>query len=261
MKNLKETKKYAVDGRDEIKKFYASPFLVKTYEELRFHHPIWNLTHQREVSIANRFLIRNKPKKILDLALGTGRVLRALKGYSFGVGVDINKEMLRNSQASFMGRSHRNVRRNLVMADAFHLPFLGSSFDAIIAFRFVRHFRQRDRKDLFSEVKRVLNPGGVFIFEALNASMGDFAVQKAGLNQFRIYDELWSEETLHKEVEEAGFQLHTLFPIMNQFRFLWLLYQGFQKLRLSFFSPIILRFFDQFSSNHPYEWGVVCKKI
>jgi ubiquinone/menaquinone biosynthesis C-methylase UbiE len=253
-------KKYVVDGRDEIKRFYAETELVEKYEETRFQHPIWRLSHQKEVAVANSLLRRIRPDRILDLALGTGRVSRALGDYRVGTGIDINEKMLLKSRASLSRDEDNRQRWSLVKADAFRLPFSESSFDVVIAFRFVRHFRRRDRRELFNEVNRVLSPGGFFIFEALNANMGEFAIRLAGLNQFQIYDELWSSGTLQEEVEESGFRLHSLHPILNQIHFLWFVHRGFAKLRLNSISPFFLRIFDRFPANHPYEWGVICRK-
>lgn len=253
-------KKYAVERRDEIRVFYADVDLINNYEQMRFSHPIWKHAHRKEITVANSILKRKRPKRVLDLALGTARATRYLRGFEVGIGTDISEEMLLKSRSTLDTVGNVKDRWYLVGSDAFQLPFAGRSFDVVVSFRFLRHFRGDDRVEIFQEVRRVLVPGGYFIFEALNSQMSEVAFQNAELDKYRIYDELWCEEELQKEVEETGFRLHSLFPILNHFQFLWFVNEGLIKLGLRPFSAFFLRFLDRFPSNNPYEWGVVCQK-
>lgn len=253
-------KKYAIDGRDEVRKFYADDDLISQYEKTRFSHPVWRLSHQREVAVANEILSRSRPTRVLDLALGTGRVSKLLKGFDAGFGIDINQKMLLKSRETIHRNDKTNQKWSLVMADAFQLPFKDGSFNAIVAFRFVRHFRYEDRKVILQEVRRVLASGGYFIFEALNENMGDFAIRIAGIDQYRIYDELWGKDSLTREMDEMGLQIESLLPILNRFRLLWMVSRGLLKLNLNLFTSFILEIINQFPSYRSYEWGVVCQK-
>lgn len=110
--------------------------------------------------LVNRLRSRN-PSRILEVAAGTGVVTRALTA-AFGerasiVATDLNQAML--DQASAVGTSHRVEWRQ---ADAMQLPFPDGSFDAVVCQFGVMFFP--DKPKAFSEARRVLRPGGAFVF-------------------------------------------------------------------------------------------------
>lgn len=100
------------------------------------------------------------PQRVLDLATGTGDVLRALqRGLPKTVqlvGADFCAPMLHEAAKKGL--------RNLIVADATKLPFREESFDAItIAFGFRNVV---DRAAALREMRRVLRPGGfLYILE------------------------------------------------------------------------------------------------
>lgn len=100
-------------------------------------------------------------KRVLEIAAGTGVVTRALaaalpESVSI-VATDLNQSML--DMASEVG-TKRPVEWRL--ADAMDLPFADGTFDAVICQFGVMFFP--DKAKAFSEVHRVLRPGGVFVF-------------------------------------------------------------------------------------------------
>jgi SAM-dependent methyltransferase len=101
------------------------------------------------------------PARLLEIAAGTGVVTRALsaalgKDVSI-VATDLNQAML--DQAAAIGTAGPVEWRQ---ADAMNLPFPDSSFDAVVCQFGVMFFPDRARA--YAEVRRVLKPGGVFIF-------------------------------------------------------------------------------------------------
>jgi SAM-dependent methyltransferase len=99
--------------------------------------------------------------RVLEIAAGTGVVTRALasmlgEGVSI-VATDLNQAML--DQATAVG-TKRSVEWR--QADAMQLPFPDGGFDAVVCQFGVMFFP--DKPKAFSEALRVLNPGGVFIF-------------------------------------------------------------------------------------------------
>lgn len=102
-----------------------------------------------------------KVSRILEVAAGTGVVTRALaalldKGISI-VATDLNQAML--DEAAAIGASGSVEWQQ---ADAMALPFPDNEFDAVICQFGVMFFP--DKPKAFSEARRVLAPGGVFIF-------------------------------------------------------------------------------------------------
>ena len=99
--------------------------------------------------------------RVLEVAAGTGVVTRALaaalpEGVSI-VATDLNQAML--DQAAAVGTKRAVEWRQ---ADAMHLPFDDASFDAVVC-QFGAMFFP-DKAKAFSEARRVLKPGGVFMF-------------------------------------------------------------------------------------------------
>lgn len=98
---------------------------------------------------------------VLEIAAGTGVVTRCLasvlpESVSI-VATDLNQPML--DQAAAIGTKRPVEWRQ---ADAMQLPFADGTFDAVVCQFGVMFFP--DKSKAFSEVRRVLKPGGVFIF-------------------------------------------------------------------------------------------------
>ena len=110
--------------------------------------------------LASRLKAAN-PARLLEIAAGTGVVTRALASAlpetTTIVATDLNQAML--DHAAEMGTKRPVEWRQ---ADAMQLPFPDAAFDAVVCQFGAMFFPDRPRA--FSEVHRVLRPGGVFIF-------------------------------------------------------------------------------------------------
>jgi len=99
--------------------------------------------------------------RLLELAAGTGVVTRALSASlpqtATIVATDLNQAML--DEAAAAGTPRPVEWRQ---ADAQELPFDAASFDAIVCQFGVMFFP--DKAKAFAEARRVLKPGGVYIF-------------------------------------------------------------------------------------------------
>jgi SAM-dependent methyltransferase len=99
--------------------------------------------------------------RLLELAAGTGAVTRAmaaaLPASTAIVATDLNQAML--DQASAVGTKRPVEWRQ---ADALRLPFPDAAFDAVVCQFGVMFFP--DKAKAFAETRRVLKPGGVFLF-------------------------------------------------------------------------------------------------
>jgi SAM-dependent methyltransferase len=98
---------------------------------------------------------------VLEIAAGTGVVTRALAStlpeHAAIVATDLNQAML--DQAAVVGTSRPVEWRP---ADAMQLPFADETFDAVVWQFGVMFFPEKSKA--FSEARRVLRPGGIFIF-------------------------------------------------------------------------------------------------
>jgi SAM-dependent methyltransferase len=110
--------------------------------------------------LANR-LATTHPSRLLEIAAGTGVLTRALASTlpetTAIVATDLNQSML--DRASVVG-TKRGVEWR--QADAMQLPFPDAQFDVVVCQFGAMFFPERSRA--FAEARRVLRPGGVFIF-------------------------------------------------------------------------------------------------
>jgi len=110
--------------------------------------------------LAERLRAR-RVSRVLEIAAGTGVVTRALArslpASTSIVATDLNQAML--DQAAAIGTARPVEWRQ---ADAMRLPFDEASFDAVVCQFGVMFFP--DKPKAFAEARRVLKPGGVYLF-------------------------------------------------------------------------------------------------
>ena len=119
-----------------------------------------------------RRVVERKPRRILEIAAGTGVATRAMADAlpdAEIVATDLNPAML--EQARAIGTSHPVQWQQ---ADAMALPFDDGAFDAVVCQFGVMFFPDKSRA--FAEVRRVLKPGGTFLFNVWDrVGANDFA--------------------------------------------------------------------------------------
>jgi SAM-dependent methyltransferase len=112
--------------------------------------------------LAKRVAART-PRSVLEIAAGTGVVTRAMRerlpATAAIVATDLNQAML--DTAARIGSAGAVEWRQ---ADAMALPFGDASFDAVVC-QFGAMFFP-DKAKAFAESRRVLRPGGLFLFNA-----------------------------------------------------------------------------------------------
>lgn len=114
--------------------------------------------------------LRGNEKDILDIGTGTGRFLRAFvkkQNFEKACGLDLCESMLQKARAE-----NPAAISWLAANAAVGLPFQKSSFDLVTSAFTLRSIR--DLKDFFSEVYRVMKPGGHFSFLELTRPRSKF---------------------------------------------------------------------------------------
>jgi len=97
------------------------------------------------------YLKPEEKEMILDLGCSRGYYVKAMEDYTSGViGVDISEDSLRNA-----------VTARVEYGDITNLDFAESSFDKVYSLHTIEHLPDLER--FFSEVARVLRPGGTAI--------------------------------------------------------------------------------------------------
>lgn len=118
------------------------------------------------------------PRRVLELACGTGVVTRTLaamlpEGVAI-IAVDLNPGMVERAEA--VGTARPVVWQQ---GDASRLPFEDGAFDLVVCQFGVMFFP--DKAQAFSEMRRVLMPGGTCIFSVWDdIATNDFAATVSG---------------------------------------------------------------------------------
>ena len=115
-------------------------------------------------------------EKILDLACGTGDVIKITKDLFlekvYYVGLDPCGEMLN------IARNRLGKKVSLIRGLAENLPFKGETFDAIFISFGLRNFS--DRKKALDEIHRILRPKGVVSVLEFTKPNGKYSLSKLG---------------------------------------------------------------------------------
>ncbi|MER7930160.1 class I SAM-dependent methyltransferase [Streptomyces sp. NPDC096057] len=106
-------------------------------------------------------------EKVLDIGCGTGRftVPMAEKGADVS-GLDISRPMLDVASRKL---AERGLNADLREGDMAHLPFPDATFDTVTSMLALMHVPLEDRQTVFSEVARVLRPGGRMLLGVKNS--------------------------------------------------------------------------------------------
>jgi ubiquinone/menaquinone biosynthesis C-methylase UbiE len=97
--------------------------------------------------------------RVLDLGCGWGRVLKpVLDRGALAVGLDISHNMLQKAKYHIINKGHPAL---LARGDGTSLPFKDGGFDLVYSLLVLQHLSKENGSLVFSEVSRVLKPGGV----------------------------------------------------------------------------------------------------
>jgi len=109
------------------------------------------LVNKGDNFLFNKTLTYLKPgfnEKILEIGCGRGFFVKKIEKFTkFAVGIDVNPEAIKNSVSS-----------KIKLADATNTNFPSASFDKIYSLHTIEHVP--NLKKLFSEIDRILKPGG-----------------------------------------------------------------------------------------------------
>jgi ubiquinone/menaquinone biosynthesis C-methylase UbiE len=246
-----------IEDARSLQEYYDQTAVAEGYLEKRFSSPSGQFHHSTEWALVRGFL--DSAKNVVELACGParfGNLAPDLRGYYLGL--DTSRNML--TQAS-----RHWPHLSFVQGSALELPLADQSIDALVSLRFLRHLIPTDRQRVYREALRVLDLGGLFIFDACNE------VRHRGLVSKRfVYDELYTESTLRSEMSEAGFRIRQLSGYLyqdNVIRYLQGLARRLPK--RDWHRPVRLLFWLRYryerilslsGGKAPYLWLVLCQK-
>jgi SAM-dependent methyltransferase len=136
-------------------------------------------------------------RRVLDSGCGTGYGANELAASAACVvGVDIAPE------ATLYARAHStHPNTSFLQASATALPFSPGAFDLVTAFEVIEHLASS--RDLLSEARRVLAPGGLFLVSTPNRLYYADSRRLDGPNPYHVHE---------FEFEEFGAALREFFP-------------------------------------------------
>lgn len=187
-----------VDGRFALEA-YSHPKAVRSYSAAVGRIGLWEGE--------KRFFLRHLPieGRILDLGCGAGRTTFGLhdEGYRSIIGVDLSPAMIRQARAH---AARRSLSLRFRVGDACDLPFPSRSFDGcLFSFNGLMTIPRRSHRiAALREVRRILAPGGRFVFTTHERSgralrwRREKALWKAGRQDPRLHE--FGDEVL----EELG---------------------------------------------------------
>ena len=245
-----------IRGVLEIREAYRSTTVATRYVQERFREPLGALLHDRQVSAVASVIERQNPARVLEVAPGPARVTGDV---ARRVG---RRWTLIDASAQMLGQARRNLEGGeqwtLIQGDAFSLPVAGP-FDLLYSFRFVRHFELPERQRFYREAVRVLRPGGLFVFDAVN-ELVSAPLRAANPEEYAHYDALLRPDQLRAELKAAGLEVVSLAGVQHRYSMLRQL-QLLVSPRSRRLARAAMELVDSLPGGTPLEWIVVCRRV
>ena len=240
----------------DVAKYYQSTLVADEYIQKRFSDPLNQVEHQRQVEILNKIILQYKVKDVLEFAPGPARVTAELE-VEEGISIDSSSQMLALARARMQ---QRGKRWNFQEGDVFNLR-VNRTFDLVFCFRFLLHFQAKDRKRIYEQSKKVLRPGGLLVCEVMNTRIIHPLRMLLGKKRYLLHDQLYTQREFQKEMEEQGFRVLRMYPVLNHFWLQAALSRPLLFLGLKGAARSLVFEGEQWISSQPYEWVAVCQKL
>jgi ubiquinone/menaquinone biosynthesis C-methylase UbiE len=139
--------------------------------------------HKKEMAFISYYLKIKKPKTILDIGCGTGRILNNLINYTSPeteiYAIDISEKMVKLCREKF--KDEKKIKSVEVVDIAKDQININKNFDFITAIRVLKY--NKNWPEILEKIYQQLNPGGIFIFTMPNKnSINRFADRYSSWN-------------------------------------------------------------------------------
>ena len=236
----------------DIQSAYQGSDMAEAYVGQRFESELNRLLHDRQVAAVHEVMTSQRPESTLEIAPGPGRVTRDIRPVGRLTCLEFNEGMIAE------GRSNCPDSVEWVQGNAFELPF-NVKFGFVYSFRFIRHFECEDRQRLYSQINQVLDPGGWFVFDAVNAVQSR-PLREANPESYPIYDKLYERTELVGELKSAGF---TDIRLQTVQKFYTMQFQSQILIgpRSKWLNRSVIRGLETLPRRDGLEWVVTCRRV
>lgn len=247
-----------ITGVQRIRDAYRDERVARNYVAERFREPLGALLHARQVRALRRVIAASRPRRVLEIAPGPGRltveVARLITGR--GVVVEASAQMLGEARRVLLEVSGH--RWSCLQGDAFHLP-VSSGFDLVYVFRLIRHFHAAERAAIYAQIREVLEPGGLLMFDAVNEAESA-PLRARAPQEYQHFDAMSRPDALQAELADAGFAITSLEGVQHRCGVLGLI-QTLVAPRSRTLARAVMECTDRFTGGQPLEWIVTCRRV
>lgn len=164
-------------------------------------------------------------KSVLDIGCGFGSyVLFALeKGALHATGVEITEEDIKTAQKHI-----HSEKATFLVGSAIQLPVADTTFDTVVSFDVIEHIPKHTESQMFTEVMRVLKPGGSFYlstpFRSIASNLCDPAWFIAGHRHYsqKELEDFGNKHGFTCELVETRGGWWTFIGILNMYISKWI---------------------------------------
>jgi ubiquinone/menaquinone biosynthesis C-methylase UbiE len=159
------------------------------------------------------FLLRlaRPGQSVLEIGCGTGLMALALaRGGRRVTGIDVSRVALERARSRAPGM--RELEFTLV--SGVNLPYTDALFDCAYSIEVVEHLHEHDAQTHFTEVRRILRPGGRYWFMTPNALASVSAPERFGVStsvDSDVHLKEWTYQELQPLLRRIGFR-HVVVP-------------------------------------------------
>lgn len=251
------------DEKHGVASIYEQGSIARSYLDKRLQFSWQRLLHRKQVAVMNSVLARHRPEKVLEVAPGPARLSAELLGIKQGVMVENSAEMVAIARQRLQERSLSalwDVRKGDAFALSQSLP--PASVNLAYTFRFLRHFRDAERTQLYAQLSSCLEPGGLLVFDVVGAAVLQRTQERNPVRadgEIAIYDVAYSKKEFEREMQANGFTVIEMVPVLRHFHLQSLIsYKGDDVApRLV---DAMVRLLEAVPSREPLEWVAVCRK-
>jgi SAM-dependent methyltransferase len=260
---MNSEQKPLADEQRSVAAIYESGAIAGAYLDKRMQFSWQRMLHKQQIAILNRAIAKAAPASLLEVAPGPARLAVEMTHNVKGTMVENSEEMISIARQRLDGAG-LSAQWKVLQGDAFNLPayVTPESFDFAYTFRFLRHFRNPEREQLYANLRQSLKTGGLLVFDVVGEvvyNQVEARNPQRAAGEIPIYDVTYTAKSFVEEMKRNGFDVVALHPILKHFTAQSLLSYKLDDV-VGPLIPPLLSLLELVPSGAPLEWVAVCRK-